>query len=113
MRTNLDWSGVSGDSCRIKRSPTAKLPRARDVDCWALKDCVTRRLFIGVSSTHIFGQNQAPDLTPRARAPNRPMDGAGLCVVLRRERAGLPGNPACVVRLAGSRPGLPIYGPPP
>ena len=44
---------LSGVSCRIKRSPTAKLPRARDVDCWALKDCVTRRFFIGVFSTQI------------------------------------------------------------
>src|SRR5450759_359155 len=53
MRTNLDWSGVSGHSCRISRSPTAKLPRGREVDCWALKDCVTRRFFIRISSTHI------------------------------------------------------------
>ena len=45
---------VSGLSCKIRRSPTAKLPRARDVACWALKDCVTRRFFIGVSFTRIY-----------------------------------------------------------
>src|ERR1035438_90547 len=69
MRTNLDWSG-SGLSCKIRRSPTAKLPRARDVDCWALKDCVTRRffVFIDVSSTQVSARIGARLSTPgRAR----------------------------------------------